>query len=99
MPDSVPWFLPDDLPVFFRDAGTDPGGSAFVHLHGDSDTAEHHVEWVPIVLIILPILLPLIDQLGFNLTWFGILVAVNLQTVWLSPPVVLSAYFLKGVVP
>jgi len=57
------------------------------------------LEWVPIVLIIIPIVLPLIEQLGFNLTWFGILVAVNLQTAWLSPPVALSAYFLKGVVP
>ncbi|MGF1476244.1 MAG: TRAP transporter large permease subunit [Geminicoccaceae bacterium] len=57
------------------------------------------LEWVPIVLIIVPILLPLVDQLGFDLTWFGILVAVNLQTAWLSPPVALSAYFLKGVVP
>ncbi len=57
------------------------------------------LEWVPIVLIIVPILLPLVDQLGFNLVWFGILVAVNLQTAWLSPPVALSAYFLKGVVP
>ena len=57
------------------------------------------LEWVPIVLIIVPIILPLIEQLGFNLTWFGILVAVNLQTAWLSPPVALSAYFLKGVVP
>ena len=33
------------------------------------------------------------------MVWFGILVAVNLQTAWLSPPVALSAYFLKGVVP
>ena len=57
------------------------------------------LEWVPIVLIIVPILLPLVEKLGFNLTWFGILVAVNLQTAWLSPPVALSAYFLKGVVP
>ncbi len=57
------------------------------------------LEWVPIVLIIVPILIPLIDQLQFNLTWFAILVAVNLQTAWLSPPVALSAYFLKGVVP
>ena len=57
------------------------------------------LEWVPIVLIIVPILLPLVEQLGFNLTWFGILVAINLQTAWLSPPVALSAYFLKGVVP
>ncbi len=57
------------------------------------------LEWVPIVLIIVPILLPVVEQLGFNLVWFGILVAVNLQTAWLSPPVALSAYFLKGVVP
>ena len=57
------------------------------------------LEWVPIVLIIVPILLPLVRELGFDLTWFGILVAVNLQTAWLSPPVALSAYFLKGVVP
>ncbi|MCH9705459.1 MAG: TRAP transporter large permease subunit [Proteobacteria bacterium] len=57
------------------------------------------LEWVPIVLIIVPILLPLVEEMGFNLLWFGILVAVNLQTAWLSPPVALSAYFLKGVVP
>ena len=57
------------------------------------------LEWVPIVLIIVPILIPLVNQLDFNLTWFAILVAVNLQTAWLSPPVALSAYFLKGVVP
>lgn len=57
------------------------------------------LEWVPIVLIIIPILIPLLDQLNINLLWFGILVAVNLQTAWLSPPVALSAYFLKGVVP
>lgn len=57
------------------------------------------LEWVPIVLIIIPILVPLLIQLDVNLTWFAILVAVNLQTAWLSPPVALSAYFLKGVVP
>ncbi len=57
------------------------------------------LEWVPIVLIIVPILIPALDKIGVNLTWFGILVAVNLQTAWLSPPVALSAYFLKGVVP
>jgi tripartite ATP-independent transporter DctM subunit len=57
------------------------------------------LEWVPIVLIFVPIMLPLIKQLNFDLTWFGILVAVNLQTAWLSPPVALSAYFLKGVAP
>ena len=57
------------------------------------------LEWVPIVLIIVPILVPLLESLNVNLTWFAILVAVNLQTAWLSPPVALSAYFLKGVVP
>ena len=57
------------------------------------------LEWVPIVLIIIPILIPVLVKLDINLTWFGILVAVNLQTAWLSPPVALSAYFLKGVVP
>ena len=48
---------------------------------------------------IVPILIPVLVKLDINLTWFGILVAVNLQTAWLSPPVALSAYFLKGVVP
>jgi tripartite ATP-independent transporter DctM subunit len=57
------------------------------------------LEWVPIVLIVVPFLLPLVEKLGFDKVWFGILVAVNLQTAWLSPPVALSAYFLKGVVP
>ena len=57
------------------------------------------LEWVPIVLIVVPFLLPLVVKLGFDKTWFGILVAVNLQTAWLSPPVAMSAYFLKGVVP
>ena len=57
------------------------------------------LEWVPIVLIFVPILMPLVREMGFNLVWFCILVAVTLQTAWLSPPVALSAYFLKGVVP
>ena len=64
------------------------------------------LEWVPIVLIVVPVLLPTVVALdihGLNrydlMVWFGILVAVNLQTAWLSPPVALSAYFLKGVLP
>ncbi len=57
------------------------------------------LEWVPIVLIFVPIVLPMVKQLGFDITWFAILIAVNLQTAWLSPPVALSAYFLKGVAP
>jgi len=57
------------------------------------------LEWVPIVLIVVPILLPLVQKLSIDLVWFCTLVAVCLQTAWLSPPVALSAYFLKGVVP
>ena len=57
------------------------------------------LEWVPMVLIVVPILLPLVQKLGFDIVWFCTLVAVCLQTAWLSPPVALSAYFLKGVVP
>ena len=54
---------------------------------------------VNILINIIPNIKTIIEALGFNLTWFAILVAVNLQTAWLSPPVALSAYFLKGVVP
>ncbi len=57
------------------------------------------LEWVPIVVIVLPILLPLVKQLNIDLIWFCTLVAVCLQTAWLSPPVAMSAYFLRGVVP
>jgi tripartite ATP-independent transporter DctM subunit len=57
------------------------------------------LEWVPIVLIVVPILLPLVTKMGIDKLWFSTLVAVCLQTAWLSPPVALSAYFLKGVVP
>ena len=57
------------------------------------------LEWVPIVLIVVPILLPLVQKMGIDVLWFSTLVAVCLQTAWLSPPVALSAYFLKGVVP
>lgn len=57
------------------------------------------LEWVPIVLIFVPIMLPLVRQMGIDLIWFSTLVAVCLQSAWLSPPVALSAYFLKGVMP
>lgn len=57
------------------------------------------LEWVPIVVIIVPIFLPLLTALNVDMLWFSILVAVTLQTCWLSPPVALSAYYLKAVVP
>lgn len=57
------------------------------------------LEWVPIVLIVVPIFIPIVQAAGIDIIWFSTLVAVTLQTAWLSPPVALSAYFLKGVVP
>jgi tripartite ATP-independent transporter DctM subunit len=57
------------------------------------------LEWVPIVVIIVPIFLPLLQALQVDMVWFSVLVAVTLQTCWLSPPVALSAYYLKAVVP
>jgi tripartite ATP-independent transporter DctM subunit len=55
------------------------------------------LEWPPIVLVFIPIFLPVLKELDFNLIWICILFAVNLQTAFLSPPVALSAYFLKAV--
>ena len=57
------------------------------------------LEWPAIVLIFVPIFLPVVHKLGFNLVWFCTLVAVNLQTAFLSPPVAMAAYYLKGVAP
>jgi TRAP-type mannitol/chloroaromatic compound transport system permease large subunit len=51
------------------------------------------------VLIVVPVVLPIVQAANIDLIWFCTLVAVTLQTAWLSPPVALSAYFLKGVVP
>ena len=57
------------------------------------------LEWIPIVVIILPMFLPLVHALGINMVWFSIVVATILQTCWLSPPVALSAYYIKSVAP
>lgn len=57
------------------------------------------LEWPAIVLIFVPIFIPLVQKLGFDLLWFSTLVAVNLQTAFLSPPVAMAAYYLKAVVP
>jgi tripartite ATP-independent transporter DctM subunit len=56
-------------------------------------------EWPTLVLVFLPILLPVIQAMEWDLVWFGILIAVNLQTTFLSPPVAMAAYYLKAVVP
>ncbi|MGH7333139.1 MAG: TRAP transporter large permease [Candidatus Rokuibacteriota bacterium] len=56
-------------------------------------------EWPVVVLVFMPILFPLVEAMKFDLIWFCTLVAVNLQTAYLSPPVAMSAYYLKSVVP
>jgi len=56
-------------------------------------------EWPAIIYLFLPIFMPVVMALKYDLVWFGALVAVNLQTAFLSPPVAMSAYYLKAVVP
>ena len=57
------------------------------------------LDWLEIVLIILPLVAPVVKDLGFNLTWFVVVFAVCLQTSFLTPPVGFSLFYLKGVVP
>ena len=56
-------------------------------------------EWPAIIFVFIPIFYPVIEALKYDMLWFGALVAVNLQTAYLSPPVAMSAYYLKQVVP
>ena len=57
------------------------------------------LEWIPIVCVIIPIFLPVLNGLHVNMVWFGIVLAVTLQSCWISPPVALSAYYLKAIMP
>ena len=56
-------------------------------------------EWPAIIFVFIPIFYPVIAALKYDMIWFGALVAVNLQTAYLSPPVAMSAYYLRQVVP
>jgi len=57
------------------------------------------LEWTEIIVIFMPIFVPLLDNFGVDPLLFGLLVALNLQTAFLSPPVAMSAFYLKGVSP
>jgi tripartite ATP-independent transporter DctM subunit len=57
------------------------------------------LEWTEIIVIFVPIFLPMLAHFGIDPLLFGILVALNLQTAFLSPPMAMSAYYLKGVAP
>ena len=57
------------------------------------------LEWSEIIIIFVPIFLPLLPHFNIDPIFFGILVALNLQTSFLTPPMAMSAYYLKGVAP
>jgi tripartite ATP-independent transporter DctM subunit len=57
------------------------------------------LEWTEIIIIFVPIFLPMLQHFKIDPLMFGLLVALNLQTAFLSPPMAMSAYYLKGVAP
>jgi TRAP-type mannitol/chloroaromatic compound transport system permease large subunit len=57
------------------------------------------LEWTEIIVIFMPIFIPLLGHFGVDPLFFGLLVALNLQTAFLSPPVAMAAFYLKGVAP
>ena len=57
------------------------------------------LEWTEIIIIFVPIFLPLLPHYGIDPIFFGVLVALNLQTAFLSPPIAMSAFYLKGISP
>ena len=57
------------------------------------------LEWSEIIIIFVPIFLPMLPHFGIDPLFFGILVALNLQTSFLTPPMAMAAYYLKGVAP
>jgi TRAP-type mannitol/chloroaromatic compound transport system permease large subunit len=57
------------------------------------------LEWTEIIVIFMPIFIPLLSHFNIDPLFFGLLVALNLQTAFLSPPVAMAAFYLKGVAP
>jgi TRAP-type mannitol/chloroaromatic compound transport system permease large subunit len=57
------------------------------------------LEWTEIIVIFMPIFVPLLAKFNIDPLFFGLLVALNLQTAFLSPPVAMAAFYLKGVAP
>jgi tripartite ATP-independent transporter DctM subunit len=57
------------------------------------------LEWTEIIIIFVPIFLPMVQHFQIDPILFGVLIALNLQTAFLSPPMAMSAYYLKGVSP
>jgi TRAP-type mannitol/chloroaromatic compound transport system permease large subunit len=57
------------------------------------------LDWIEITLVVLPLVAPVVEGLGFDLIWFTVLFAVCLQTSFLTPPVGFALFYLKGVAP
>src|SRR5690606_19762415 len=57
------------------------------------------LEWTEIIIIFVPIFLPLLPKYGVDPIFFGVLVALNIQTSFLTPPMAMAAYYLKGIAP
>jgi TRAP-type mannitol/chloroaromatic compound transport system permease large subunit len=57
------------------------------------------LEWTEIIVIFVPIFLPLLHHFGIDPLFWGLLVALNIQTSFLSPPVAMAPFYLKGVAP
>lgn len=83
---------------FFKGLGLEPVGLVLVVL-AVVFVAGFFLDWFEIVLIVLPLLAPVIKLAGVDMTWFLILIALMLQTSFLTPPVGFSLFYLKGVAP
>ena len=83
---------------FFKGLGLGPVGLVLVVL-AVVFVAGFFLDWFEIVLIVLPLLAPVIKLAGVDMTWFLILIALMLQTSFLTPPVGFSLFYLKGVAP
>jgi len=57
------------------------------------------LDWIEITLIVLPLVAPVVEGLGFDLVWFTVLFAICLQTSFLTPPVGFAIFYLRGVAP
>ena len=57
------------------------------------------IDFVEITFIVIPIIYPIAQMLGIDMVWFGILIAMNLQTSFLTPPFGFALFYLKGVAP
>ena len=89
----------DELIVgLFKGLGLGPNGLIMVVL-AVVFVAGFFLDWFEIVLIILPLLAPVIKDLNIDMTWFLVIVAVMLQTSFLTPPVGFSLFYLKGAAP